>query len=110
MLFRCTENPPENTISTPAALRVSAVASAYTENSSFPYTRRPPVIKCYGCRTREADEANLTRISARKTRKSLNADDRKTSGWGGLGGVALIMAVFRRDVFRPSNVSALRWR
>ncbi len=72
--------------------------------------RRPPVIKCYGCRTREADEANLTRISARKSRKSLNADDRKTSGWGGLGGVALIMAVFRRDVFRPSNVSALRWR
>ena len=38
MLFRYTENPPENTISTPAALRVSAVASAYTEISSFPYT------------------------------------------------------------------------
>ena len=37
MLFRCTETPPENTISTLAALRVSAVASAYTENSSFPY-------------------------------------------------------------------------
>ena len=37
MLFTYTENPPENTISTPAALRVSAVASAYTENSSFRY-------------------------------------------------------------------------
>ncbi len=39
MLFRYTENPPENTIFTPAALRVSAVAFSYTENSSFPYTR-----------------------------------------------------------------------
>ena len=38
MLFRYTENPPENTIFTPTALRVSAVASACTENSSFPYT------------------------------------------------------------------------
>ena len=38
MLFTYTENPPENAISPPAALRVSAVASAYTENSSFPYT------------------------------------------------------------------------
>ena len=37
LLFRYTENPPENTISTPAALRVSAVAFSYTENSSFPY-------------------------------------------------------------------------
>ncbi len=39
MLFRYTENPPEKAISPPAALRVSAVASAYAENSSFPYTR-----------------------------------------------------------------------
>ncbi len=38
MLFRYTENPPENTSFTPTALRVSAVASACTENSSFPYT------------------------------------------------------------------------
>ena len=38
MLFRCTENPPEKAISPPAALRVSAVAFSYTENSSFPYT------------------------------------------------------------------------
>ncbi len=38
MLFRYTENPPENTIFPPAALRVSARATAYTENSSFPYT------------------------------------------------------------------------
>ncbi len=37
MLFRYTENPPENTVFTPAALRVSAVATAYTEISSFPY-------------------------------------------------------------------------
>ncbi len=38
MLFRYTENPPENIIFPPAALRVSTRASAYTENSSFPYT------------------------------------------------------------------------
>ena len=37
MLFRCTKNPPENAISPPAALGVSAVAFSYTENSSFPY-------------------------------------------------------------------------
>ncbi len=37
MLFSYTENPPENTIFTPAALRVSTVAFSYTENSSFPY-------------------------------------------------------------------------
>ncbi len=37
MLFRYTENPPENTIFAPAALRVSAVAFSYTENSSYPY-------------------------------------------------------------------------
>ncbi len=37
MLFRYTEKPPENAIFPPAALRVSAVASRYTENSSFPY-------------------------------------------------------------------------
>ena len=38
MLFRYTENPPENAIFPPAALRVSTMAPAYTENSSFPYT------------------------------------------------------------------------
>ncbi len=38
MLFRYTENPPENAIFAPAALRVSAVAFSYTENSSFPYS------------------------------------------------------------------------
>ncbi len=38
MLFRCTENPPENTIFPPAALRVSARAFGYTEKGSFPYT------------------------------------------------------------------------
>jgi len=38
MLFRYTENPPEKAISPPAALRVSAVAFSYTENSSFPYS------------------------------------------------------------------------
>ena len=37
MLFRCTKNPPENAISPPAALGVSAVAFSCTENSSFPY-------------------------------------------------------------------------
>ena len=37
MMFRYTENPPENAIFAPAALRVSAVAFSYTENSSFPY-------------------------------------------------------------------------
>ena len=41
MLFRDTENPPENAIFPPAALRVSALASAYTENSSFPYDGGP---------------------------------------------------------------------
>ena len=41
MLFRCTENPPENAIFTPAEPPVSAVAFAYTENSSFPYARQP---------------------------------------------------------------------
>ncbi len=39
MLFRYTENPPENAIFPLAALRVSALAAAYTENSSFRYTR-----------------------------------------------------------------------
>ncbi len=38
MLFRYTENPPENPIFPPAALRVSAVAFSYTENSWFPYS------------------------------------------------------------------------
>ncbi len=37
MLFRYTENSPENAIFAPAALRVSAMAFSYTENSSFPY-------------------------------------------------------------------------
>ncbi len=36
--FTDTENPPENAISPPAALGVSAVAFSYTENSSFRYT------------------------------------------------------------------------
>ena len=39
MLSRYTENPPENAIFPPAALRVSAVVFSYTENSSFRYTR-----------------------------------------------------------------------
>ncbi len=34
------ENPLEHAIFPPAALRVSAMASAYTENSSFPYILR----------------------------------------------------------------------
>ncbi len=38
LLFRCTENPPENANLPPAALGVSALAFSYTENSSFPYT------------------------------------------------------------------------
>ncbi len=38
MLFRYTENLPENAIFPPAALQVSAMASGYTENSSFRYT------------------------------------------------------------------------
>jgi hypothetical protein len=37
MLFSYTENPPVNAIFPPAARRISAVAFAYTENSSFPY-------------------------------------------------------------------------
>ncbi len=37
MLFRYTENPPEDAIFPPAALRVPAMAFSYTENSSFPY-------------------------------------------------------------------------
>ncbi len=37
MLFTYTENPSENAIFPPAALRVSAMAFSYTENSSFPY-------------------------------------------------------------------------
>ncbi len=37
MLFRYTENPPENAIFPLAALRVSAGPSWYTENSSFRY-------------------------------------------------------------------------
>ena len=42
-----TENPPENAIFPPAALRVSAVASGYTENSSFPYTLEREAWKGY---------------------------------------------------------------
>ncbi len=38
MLFRYTENPPENAIFPSVALRFSVVAFSYTENSSFPYT------------------------------------------------------------------------
>ena len=42
MVFRYTENPPENAIFPPAGLRVSAMAFSYTENSSFPYTLNVP--------------------------------------------------------------------
>ncbi len=45
MLFRYTGKPPENPIFPPAALRVSAVAFAYTENSSFPFFNREPDVK-----------------------------------------------------------------
>ena len=38
LLFRYTENPLKTPIFPPTALRVSAVVSRYTENSSFPYT------------------------------------------------------------------------
>ncbi len=38
MLFRYTENPPENAVFQPEALRVPALASAYTENSCFRYS------------------------------------------------------------------------
>ncbi len=38
MMFRYTENPPENAISPPAEPPVSAMASTYKENSSFRYT------------------------------------------------------------------------
>ena len=41
MLFRYTEKPPENAFFPSTPLRVSAQATAYTENSSFSYTRRP---------------------------------------------------------------------
>ena len=53
MLFRYTENPPENTIFTPAALRFSAGPSAYTENSSFPY--RVKIVS--GTNTKQAAQA-----------------------------------------------------
>ncbi len=42
MLFRYTENPSENAIFPTAAQRVSVMAAAYTENSSFPYIPRQP--------------------------------------------------------------------
>ncbi len=38
MVFRYTENPLKTPIFPPAEPPVSAVASRYTENSSFPYT------------------------------------------------------------------------
>ena len=38
LIIGCTENPPENAIFPPAEPPISAVASAYTEISSFPYT------------------------------------------------------------------------
>ncbi len=44
MLFRYTENSPENAIFAPAALRVSAMAFSYTENSSFPYSVFPDCV------------------------------------------------------------------
>ena len=37
MTFTDTENPPENAIFPPAAPRVSAGPSGYTEKGSFPY-------------------------------------------------------------------------
>ena len=40
MLFRYTENPPENRLFGPGFLRLSGLRLGYTENSSFPY-RRP---------------------------------------------------------------------
>ena len=41
MLFRYTENPPENRIFGPGFLRLGGWRMGYTENSSFPYTRWP---------------------------------------------------------------------
>ncbi len=38
MLFRYTENPPENRVLAPGFLRLSGWRMGYTENSSFPYT------------------------------------------------------------------------
>ncbi len=38
MLFRYTENPPENRFFAPGFLRLSGLCMGYTENSSFPYT------------------------------------------------------------------------
>ncbi len=38
MLFRCTENPPENRFFVPGFLRLRGWRMGYTENSSFPYT------------------------------------------------------------------------
>ena len=37
MLFRYTENPPENWFFAPGFLRLSGLRIGYTENSSFPY-------------------------------------------------------------------------
>ena len=45
MLFRYTENPPENAIFPSVALRFSVVAFSYTENSSFPFFNREPDVK-----------------------------------------------------------------
>ncbi len=38
MLFRYTENPPENRFFALGFLRLSGLRMGYTENSSFPYT------------------------------------------------------------------------
>ena len=38
MLFRYTENPPENRFFASGFLRLSGWRMGYTENSSFPYT------------------------------------------------------------------------
>ena len=42
MLFRYTENPPENRLFGPGFLRLSGWRMGYTKNSSFPYT--PPAL------------------------------------------------------------------
>ncbi len=40
MLFRYTENPPENRFVGPGFLRLGGLRMGYTENSSFPYIGR----------------------------------------------------------------------
>ncbi len=86
MLFRYTENPPENTIFPPAALRVSAVASAYTENSSFPYRAFPDcVLKGFVERAARLYEQER---EEREGSSALGKYVRRWNGWvkGGLGG------------------------